>query len=238
MIFYRPISPAHAVTFDLDDTLYDNHPTIMQAERLLREKMAVHFPKAAAVNREQSWELKRALIAKDPRLGWDMGELRRQTLRQLLAEEAGNAVNEAVEELFDYFYDVRSDVPIDDHIYTLLDTLSQRVPLVAITNGNVNVEKIGLAPYFKDLFHASLDNPAKPHGAMFERAAASLGIHPSKILHVGDGLINDVQGAYTSGFMSAWYACNRTMNLRNERTTVLPDVELAQLEELLDLVVN
>ena len=28
MKFYRPLGPIKAITFDLDDTLYDNHPVI------------------------------------------------------------------------------------------------------------------------------------------------------------------------------------------------------------------
>ena len=29
MHFYRPLRPIAAMTFDLDDTLYDNYPVIM-----------------------------------------------------------------------------------------------------------------------------------------------------------------------------------------------------------------
>lgn len=31
--FYRPLNAIGAFTFDLDDTLYDNHPVIMRTER-------------------------------------------------------------------------------------------------------------------------------------------------------------------------------------------------------------
>lgn len=41
MHFYRPLSPIQAITFDLDDTLYDNHPVIDKTEeevlRFVRE---------------------------------------------------------------------------------------------------------------------------------------------------------------------------------------------------------
>ena len=32
MKFYRPLRPFKAISFDLDDTLYDNHPIIEKAE--------------------------------------------------------------------------------------------------------------------------------------------------------------------------------------------------------------
>ncbi|MFY3758398.1 5-amino-6-(5-phospho-D-ribitylamino)uracil phosphatase YigB, partial [Escherichia coli] len=33
MHFYRPLRPLAALTFDLDDTLYDNRPVIAETER-------------------------------------------------------------------------------------------------------------------------------------------------------------------------------------------------------------
>ncbi|SVK45665.1 flavin mononucleotide phosphatase [Acinetobacter baumannii] len=33
MHFYRPLRPLAALTFDLDDTLYDNRPVIRQTEQ-------------------------------------------------------------------------------------------------------------------------------------------------------------------------------------------------------------
>lgn len=32
MRFYRPLSPVRAMTFDLDDTLYDNRPVMDKTE--------------------------------------------------------------------------------------------------------------------------------------------------------------------------------------------------------------
>ena len=33
MKFYRPLKPFKAISFDLDDTLYDNRPIIKKAEK-------------------------------------------------------------------------------------------------------------------------------------------------------------------------------------------------------------
>ena len=44
----------------------------------------------------------------------------------------------------------------------------------------------------------------KPHPSIFLHAAASLGVPPSTMLHVGDDPVLDVQGALAAGYADAW----------------------------------
>ena len=81
---------------------------------------------------------------------------------------------------------------------------------------------------------AMLDITLSP--AMFNEASQLLNIEPKYILHVGDNLIKDVQGAVNSGYQSAWFACNRSMNLANEPVTMLPHLVLNTLDELLAFI--
>lgn len=57
MIFYRSPRMFRAVTLDLDDTLYDNHPVIARAEDLFMEYLTGRFSALellmAAVRRHQ-----------------------------------------------------------------------------------------------------------------------------------------------------------------------------------------
>ena len=76
----------------------------------------------------------------------------------------------------------------------------------------------------------------KPHVAMFEEAARVCALPPAEMLHVGDNMEKDVMGAHRAGFQTAWFACNRAMNLKHEKTSVLPSVMLDRLEDLLHLV--
>ena len=46
----------------------------------------------------------------------------------------------------------------------------------------------------------------KPHPAAFEAALASLGVPPSRVLHVGDSLLHDVAGAHAAGVDSLFVA--------------------------------
>ena len=71
---------------------------------------------------------------------------------------------------------------------------------------------------------------------MFERALEHLKLRASSIMHVGDHLVKDVWAAHQLGFQTAWYACNREMQLQREPVRVLPSVQLATLTELLGLI--
>ena len=111
MRFFRPLPTIKAISFDLDDTLYDNHPIIMEAERGLKAILEAKFPHAAQYDRQSLNQIKRTLITNDPRLASDMGELRRQTLYQILKQDAqGHALDEAVEYCFDAFYENSGDL--------------------------------------------------------------------------------------------------------------------------------
>ncbi|GAC15517.1 HAD-IA family hydrolase [Aliiglaciecola lipolytica] len=238
MKFYRTFSPVKAISFDLDDTLYDNHPFIMEAERKLFRYLGSSYPKTARLS-EQDWQtFKREHLTQQPQLVSDMGALRKHTLQTGLHKVGYRErhLSTAVEDCFEYFYYHRSNFKVDKNICSLLSALAEKVPLIAITNGNVNLQQIGIDEYFTHCFKANLSQPMKPHDAMFSKASSVLQLSPKDCLHVGDNLKNDVMGAINAGMQSAWYAINRKMDLRRERTSVLPHIQLDSLDELRLLV--
>lgn len=238
MIIYRPLQPVMALSFDLDDTLYDNHHIMVRAERALLDFLHLEYPDTARHNIEFWRQIKAQLLQKRPELQSDMGELRRLQLHHGLQAcgYAGETLATATQVAFDYFYAQRSDFKVTESICSLLRKLAERVPMVAITNGNVNLEKIGIAGYFSACYHASLQQPMKPDSHMFAAAQAHLGIAAGQILHIGDGLHNDIAGALNAGYQAAWYAANRPMNISDEPASLLPHIQLQQLDELLKLV--
>jgi len=62
---------------------------------------------------------------------------------------------------------------------------------------------------FTDVITSEDVRAYKPHPAMFEAGLHALGIsEPSRVLHIGDSLVSDVQGANRCGIPVAWV--NRT----------------------------
>lgn len=238
MIFFRPIAKIRAISFDLDDTLYDNHPYMVKAEHRLISFIHQQFPLTKDKDLKFWRRCKVEVLTKAPELASDMGLLRFNTL-QIGFEKSGykgQRLIQAVQQCFDHFYFLRSDFKVDKTVCSLMSELAERVPLVAITNGNVNLSQIGIAQYFEFSLHANLAHPMKPDPSMFDLAREKIGFDAKQILHVGDNLEKDVMGARHAGYASAWWACNRPMNLKNECPTVLPDIQLESLEELISLV--
>ena len=58
MQFFRPINKVKAMTFDLDDTLYNNEPIIRKAEKALQAHIAKHHPVAAKLSANHWFALK------------------------------------------------------------------------------------------------------------------------------------------------------------------------------------
>jgi putative hydrolase of the HAD superfamily len=238
MQFFRPLSAIKALSFDLDDTLYENHSLMLQAEKKLQSYLKNHYPLTEQMRIADWRKIKFYHLTHSPELASDMGELRRRTLYTGLQQRGYKdaELEHAVADCFDYFYYQRSHFKVNETICSLLSELARKVPLVAITNGNVNLQQIGIADYFSHCFKANLTQPMKPHRMMFDLASKALGISAGNILHIGDNLEKDVMGAIAAGMQSAWYACNRDMHINQERITILPHIQLHSLSELADLI--
>lgn len=224
------------MTFDLDDTLYDNNQHMPIAEACFLKDLHRLYPTTQSLDKNHWRHIRHTVLQQQPALCNDMGELRRQILRKVFEHSGfiGSQLEEAVASTFECFYFHRSNFSVEKNVHSLLDTLAERYPLAAITNGNVNLEQIGLAPYFKHVFKANLHAPMKPHNSMFMQCQSALDIDFNSILHVGDNLYNDIFGAISAGFQSAWYAHDRPMDLHQESMFLLPHVQINNLHELLE----
>ena len=236
MIFYKKIKPFQAITFDLDDTLYDNNSHMPVAEAAFLKDLHRQYPSTCDLDPDDWRHYKQTALQLNPDLKNDMGELRRHILNSVFSTLGykGLQLKDSVNHSFESFYFHRSNFKINENIHSLLIQLAQRYPLVAITNGNVNLEQIGLAPYFVHIFKANMAQPMKPHKAMFDASKSLLNLQAGQILHVGDNLQNDVFGAIKAGFQSAWYAHDRNMNLNKELMFLVPNIQLHKLDELLE----
>ncbi|MCK6265732.1 5-amino-6-(5-phospho-D-ribitylamino)uracil phosphatase YigB [Vibrio sp. ZSDE26] len=235
MRFYRGISPIKAMTFDLDDTLYDNRPVIQRVEQKITQWLHRHHPVSATRNYGWWQQVKRDAAIADPMLKHDVTRWRfEQILQGFLQlgyseEQASRTAQQTIEEVLV----LRSQFDVPEESHRVLSLLSERYPLVAITNGNVDVGKIGLEQYFSLVLKAGPDGRAKPDADLYIKAASFLELAPQSILHVGDHLVTDVAGAKRSGFQACWYNNQDTDLIRHSRSKTLPDIEIDRLDSLL-----
>lgn len=192
-----------AITLDLDDTLWPMLPVLKHAEQALSAWLLARAPAtAASLTPETRTELRQAVMADYPERVHDMGFLRLELLRRALAG-AGDDPSLATP-AFEVFFEARQQVQLYDDVIPVLERWSTRLPLVALTNGNADLHRIGLARYFRGIVSAHEIGCAKPDARAFHAACQLAGAAPAEVLHVGDDLRLDVEGARAAGLQSVW----------------------------------
>jgi len=174
------------------------------------------------------------VLVQSPGLKHDIGLLREKSyyLGALSLGVSSAEAQKFAEMALRYFADQRSNFVLPQHTHDFLSYLKRRIPLVAITNGNVDTDKIGIAKYFTEHFHASTENKLKPDRDMFNKTCTALQISPLQLMHVGDCGNNDVFGAINAGCQTAWlnpYQVGKPLK-------VLPTLALDNIEQLTQLV--
>lgn len=197
------IPPPLALSFDLDDTLWPIWPTIARAEQLLHDWLTVHAPRMAARFDAAGLRLLRTDIARrHPEWGHDLSRMRLESLREGLVLSGENPA--LAEPAFDVFFEARQQVTLYDDAHDALARLGRRFPLVAVTNGNSDLARVGLDGLFAGSFSASRFGIGKPDARIFHAACAHLAVAPADVLHVGDDLMLDVNGALDAGLQAVW----------------------------------
>ena len=193
-----------AISLDLDDTLWPIWPVIARAEQALQDWLRPRAPKTAVwlADTEQRMVLRRQLIAERPELSHDLRALRQEQIRLALQQHGEDTG--LVLPAYEVFIAERMRVQLFDDARPALAWLAQRFPLVAVSNGNADVQRIGLGRYFSAGFSAQEFGVGKPDARIFHAAAESVGVAPHEVLHVGDDAALDVVGALGAGLQTVW----------------------------------
>ncbi|WP_241649846.1 5-amino-6-(5-phospho-D-ribitylamino)uracil phosphatase YigB [Rosenbergiella collisarenosi] len=238
MRFYRPIHRPQAITFDLDDTLYDNRQVILTTVEKTHQALQAWHPCLASITTGDYDQARREVELQTPAITHDMTAWRHAALKKVMLQ-AGLSTQEAesgAAAVMAVFHQWRSAAHISPLTHQVLAELATKVPLVAITNGNADVEQLGIADYFTLVRRAGPDGRAKPAGDLYQIAARGLSLSPNHILHVGDDLITDVQGALIAGYQACWIN-DRQQNIATTRLArLLPHLEISRLDSLTSLL--
>lgn len=233
MQFYQPPAPIAVISFDLDDTLYDNVPVMVHAEQQVQRFMHQQYPQTQQWQLQHWQQLRQQIMRHDVKLAGDMTALRLHTLERGFHELGVSDAKQAAQQTLQQFLRYRSQIDVPAETHEVLQALAQHARLIAISNGNANVEKIGLAPYFDLILQPSAEHRGKPFNDMFVAAQQHYPQLPANaFLHVGDHPLSDIEGARRAGWQSAWYTggLGRRRHLRG-----LPTMEFDQLPALLQL---
>ena len=192
-----------AITLDLDDTLWPVRPTLVAAEKVLADWLRTHAPATAQGMPPAAMLALRAEVASEhPHWSHDLSAIRLETIRRALRRHGDDP---ALAELaFEVFFEARHAVTLYDDVLPALERLASRYRLVAVSNGNADVHRIGLERFFSGSVSARLHGVAKPDPSIFRAACAAAGAPPDQVLHLGDDLDADVAGALAAGLHAGW----------------------------------
>jgi len=238
MRFYRPLGYISALTFDLDDTLYDNREVILRTEQEALAFVQNYHPALKTLENKEFHRLRQALRQTEPEIYHDVTEWRRRAVEQAMLNAGLTAAEAALgaEASMAHFAQWRSriDVPLETH--DTLTKLAEKWPLVAITNGNAQPELFGLGDYFEFVLRAGPHGRSKPFNDMYHLAAEKLGLPLGEILHVGDDLTTDVAGAIRCGMQACWIKPENADLMQTPDSRLLPHIEISRLASLTTLI--
>lgn len=238
MRFYRPLLPVRAMTFDLDDTLYDNRPVMDKTEEAVIAFIRQYDQRFSELPADYITAFRNRVRRQHPEIYHDVSRWRILSWRSFflhygytaaLAQIGANAV-------MAHFAQWRSRIDIPQSTHDTLALLAEKIPLAAITNGNMEPEKCGLADYFTFILRAGADGRSKPFCDMYQTAAQRLMLPLGNILHVGDNLNTDVEGALRSGMQTCWINLDGRDVYHDAETRLLPHIEITQLDSLVGLL--
>ena len=221
-----------ALTFDLDDTLWDNRPVLMAAEQTVYDWLCLHYPRIKLhYSLEDMWGLRLELLQQNPELRHDVTAPRKNSLRIVAQTSAYD--DSLVEPAFAVFLDARHRVTLYSDVEPALRRLrSAGYCLGTLTNGNADVGRLGLGQLFDFSLSAASTGKAKPHPRMFEEACRRAHVCAVELAHIVDGPGTDVAGAQNAGVTAIW------MNRQSQSADpgVFCHAQISGMKELLTLL--
>jgi len=175
-------------------------------------------------------EIRDYMATNRPELKHDLSAVRRESIRLALYRAGENPL--LADRAFEVFFAERQRVDLFEDARPALEFLSSRFPLVSISNGNADLERVGIAPFFRAAISAREFGVGKPDPRIFHAAAGALDVQTEDVLHVGDDATLDALGAMNAGMQAAWVNRSDFMWPHEQQ----PHLTMAALTELCDLL--
>jgi FMN hydrolase / 5-amino-6-(5-phospho-D-ribitylamino)uracil phosphatase len=191
------------LSFDLDDTLWAVEPVLIAAESAMLSWLRERHPEIMRGQCAESMRAMRMRVAEQfPERSHDMTFLRRRSLESMFVE-AGHPAAQA-DEAFEVFFAARNRVKLYDEVEASLKRLRGRYRLFALSNGNADLKRCGIAHLFEGHVTAIGAGAAKPDVRIFLHLLEQARVEAQQVLHIGDDPHADVVGAMQAGMQAAW----------------------------------
>lgn len=226
-----PAVQIRALTLDLDDTLWPVLPALERADQAVDAWLQQYHPDVARAWPIAAMRELRARVAADRLdLAHDFTTQRQLTLQHAFDSCGIDAA--PIDVLWEIYFAARNEVELYPDSLPALQRITARWPVASLTNGNADLERIGIHSHFVHHVSARDHGMAKPDPRIFQAAADLLGVRPEQILHVGDDPHMDVAGARDAGLHTAWI--NRERQPWPQEFGAEPELDLPDMAALAD----
>lgn len=226
------------ITFDLDNTLWDNNPVLLRAEQACYDHLLQQAPPLASrytLSDLASQRMK--MMEESPQLAAQVSKVRKLAMQKALEEINHDAqkIPALVESAFAHFHNERNKVELFPHTIPLLENLKKDYSLATLTNGNSDLTKIGIADYFAFSLSAEKVGAKKPRPNIFHAAMHKAGIWPHEMIHIGDDHEDDIFGAQQLGIHTIWFNPHK-LRWENESDKAPPTATVYCLSEIPEVI--
>ncbi len=220
------------IGFDLDDTLWSVKPVIEKAETRLDEWLTANLSEMKYTMTTMR-ALREEVLQEMPELLHRITALRRCIIERAMLlsgigkTDAAHLSNEAMK----VFLAARNDIEFHEGAMEAIVELSDRYILGALTNGNADIDRLGLRPYFSFSFSAEQVGAPKPEPDLFEHALSYTQVSPDEMIYVGDNPVLDIDAANNLGLHTIWINIGH-----REPGMTTADVTINHVRDLTDAV--
>ena len=222
-----------AVSFDIDDTLYDFQSVSRRALAIVVSELRTHLGDGAA-NLDMETVIEDLIAAADvmeqpyARLHALRVSAFNRTLARFGVKDAPLA--ERMSHL--YFDHRRHDGALFEGTRETLAELARDYTLCTVSNGEQDLAQLGLEGVFDVVVFAAEVGYCKPDKRIFAAAAERAGCAMEECVHVGDSLESDVLGALQAGMRAIWF----DPWLRTAEEGIRPDAVVRSMSALPEAV--
>jgi HAD superfamily hydrolase (TIGR01549 family) len=229
-----PGHPIRAISFDGDMTLWDFEKVMRNSLAHTLDELREHVPgnKCADLTVDRMIEIRNTvaeeLKGKGVALEWIILEAFRRTIAAI-----GSDNHKLAAHLNSVYLKHRfENIELYPDVLPTLDSIAGRHVLGLVSNGNSHPDRCGLRGRFSFVILAQNVGVEKPDPAIFQAACREACCSPEQLMHIGDSLATDVEGARRAGAVSVWLNRDRIPN----HTDIRPDHEIHTLIELEDFL--
>lgn len=189
------------VTFDLDDTLWDNLPVIIEAETDMINWLQERIPDFPETYRETAQRFRAQISQNRPQIQYDMNKMRISVLERVLQVCTNSKVeaHELARSALCIFHGRRNRFFLMEGAEEVLSTLSAEYSLASVTNGTADIRQSTIGKYFNLSLNAASVQASKPNPIMFYTLLSQSDIHAREAVHVGDHPVDDIECAEKIG---------------------------------------